>query len=281
MKMRICLFMMLFLCITSCGLNPLERKTRDWGTFSLEEEQGQTDQMEESQGDSDEESDDDLDATDVDEGSSGSEESSAEGIYPQVSSTDKVEIGGVDVSQTESDPDLTSGSFEENQVNTFDWGRVLFTEVVTDPQQDHSESEGGNGVLFDVEAGTGTVGSTDEYVEIFNGTSETVDATLWTLSMSDGTDEEQSLGDEDWDVYSSSGGSLDTFGPGELIVLGNPKGAMNNTIELELLGEMGEAIDAVSVDDANASGLEDESYYRLPNGEWGNGPATPGYFPGE
>lgn len=187
-----------------------------------------------------------------------------EGSYPAVASVQDGENDGSGMGETE---DVA-----------FDWARVLITEVVTDPQQDHNESTPGNGILFDSEPGTGTVGSTDEYVEIFNGTDEEVDASLWTLNMKDGTDESQALNDESLDRYFSVGGSLEDVAPGEFLVLGNPSGSMNNTITIELIDENGDVVDAVDVDDANATGLEDESYYLDPAGVWLHGEVSPGFF---
>lgn len=202
-------------------------------------------------------------------GDSSSEDSSSgdlgsTGTYPSVPSP-------------ENDSSGESG-VESEVVNDFDWSRVLITEVVTDPQQDHGESTEANGIPFDAFIGTGTVGSSDEYVEIFNGTAETVDMSLWSLGMMDGTDEFQDLNDEDLVTFFSLDGKLEEVGAGEFLVLGNPSGAMNNSITLELLNESGEIVDSVNVDDANASDVNDEAYYRSPTGEWMQGWASPGYF---
>lgn len=160
----------------------------------------------------------------------------------------------------------------------FDWARVLITEVVTDPQQDWSDTASGNGILFDAVPGTGTVGTTDEYVEIFNGTSGTLDISQWSLEMIDGTDETQLLGDAELDVYFSLDGNPQAFGAGEFVVIGNPAGSLNNTITVDLLNELSEIADEVVVDDANAESLDDEAFTRLPDGTWVMGMATPGEF---
>lgn len=188
---------------------------------------------------------------------------SEEASYPQVSTGE--EAVSDDSSSQEAEP-------------TFDWQNVLITEVVPDPQQDHSESTIGNDVLFDDEPGTGTVSSSDEYIEIFNGTEESVDVSSWSLNMVDGTDVNQALGDSEWDKYFSAGGSLEYLQAGEFVVLGDPEGTINNSVSLELLNELGEVIDSVEIDDANASGVDDEAYYRGPDGEWLQGLASPGYF---
>jgi len=203
--------------------------------------------------------------TDISSEEEDSNTTTSSGTYPSTSSS------------TSEDGTSDSNDSQET-VTEFNWSRVLITEVVTDPQQDHSESTEANGVLFDGTPGTGTVGSSDEYVEIFNGTDASVDISSWNLNMIDGTDENQSLNDESWDTYFSNDGSLTEFGAGEFLVLGNPSGALNNSLTLELLSENGDIVDKLDVENANASDLSDESFYRLPNGEWTQGWATPGYF---
>lgn len=160
----------------------------------------------------------------------------------------------------------------------FDFNRLLITEVVTDPQQDHGESGLGNGIKFDGIPGTGSVGSTDEYVEIYNGTGESLNLAGWSLSMRDGTDVEESLGDTGWTKFFSAGGSLENFLSGEVLVLGNPNGDMKNAIALELTDEAGQSVQSVYADDANAESVFDESFRLNELGTWEMGPATPGEF---
>lgn len=167
---------------------------------------------------------------------------------------------------------------EASDQEMFLFDRVMITEVVTDPQQDHGESSGGNGVLFDETPGTGTIGTTDEYVELYNGTSMALDVSFWTFNMLDGTDESQVLSDEAWDVFFSEEEGLENFAPGEFLILGNPNGAMNNTITLELVDENGGIVDEVFVDDANANGLSDEASFLDETGTWVQGAASPGEF---
>lgn len=159
-------------------------------------------------------------------------------------------------------------SLDDVTAESFDWARVLITEVVTDPQQDHSESSPGNGIEFDEIPGVGTVSSSDEYIEIFNGTPDAVDMSQWSLNMLDGTDVFQDL----------STTVTSHVQPGEFLVIGNPTGAINNTVTIELLDESDVLIDSVSVDDANAAGIEDEAYSLNEEGEWIQGAATPGGF---
>lgn len=160
----------------------------------------------------------------------------------------------------------------------FDWQRVLLTEVVTDPQQDHSDSEGGDEVSFDEHPGSGTISSSDEYVEIYNGTLDEVDVSEWSLGMFDGTDELQDLNDDKLDLFFSEEGSLEKLGAGEFLIVGNPGGALNNSILIELYDENGGVVDSVDVENANASDWNDEAYYRDENGEWLQGWASPGFF---
>jgi hypothetical protein len=96
--------------------------------------------------------------------------------------------------------------------------------------------------------------------------------------MVDGTDVNQSLGSSEWDTYFSASGSVENLGSGEFLVLGDPEGTINNTVSLELLNEVGEVIDSVEIDDANAASTDDEACYRGPDGEWLQGLASPGYF---
>ena len=189
------------------------------------------------------------------------------------SDTAIVETTSSDV-ETVSSQDSTAESVE---VQSFDWARVLITEVVTDPQQDHSESKVGNGIKFDATPGTGTVSSSDEYIEIFNGTSDSVDMSQWSLNMIDGTDVLQDLSTAKEGFYSAAG-SLSDVGPGEFLVVGNPTGAINNSVTIELLNATDEIVDSIVIDDANATSTEDESYFLNENGEWTQGNVTPGYF---
>lgn len=189
------------------------------------------------------------------------------------------------LSETESDLDAAdmgthvppTPPFDNNPTeNTFVFNRVMITEVVTDPQQDHGDSTA-NGVPFDPFPGSGTVGSTDEYVEVFNGTESTVDISAWSLSLIDGTDEFQNLIDENWETFFSLGGNPQEFGSGEFAVFGDPDGAMNNTITLQLLNETGEVADEAVIDDGNADDLANEAMVLDERGTWSQGFATPGY----
>lgn len=209
-------------------------------------------------------------STDTTENSSTST-ASGEESEEEDESEDGNEDEDVDVEE-----DVDEENSEDGAINEFDWQRVLITEVVTDPQQDHNDSSGGNGISFDDEPGDGTVGSTDEYIEIYNGTEDDVDLKGWILNMVDGTDETQNIEDEDWDLYFNQGGTVTEFGSGEILVLGNPTGEINNSLTLELINDGGETVDSLVVDDANAQDLEDEAYQITEDGSWEAGEATPG-----
>jgi hypothetical protein len=105
------------------------------------------------------------------ESMSESETSSSESDDGSSTQTDSVEASYPEVSSEEM---ATENSLSEETEESFDWQKVLITEVVPDPQQDHSESSAGDGILFNETPGTGSVSSSDEYIEIFNGTEESL-----------------------------------------------------------------------------------------------------------
>jgi hypothetical protein len=144
---------------------------------------------------------------------------------------------------------------------------IYFTEVVTDPQSDHSESSGGNGAPYDDQPGTGTVSSTDEWLELYNAGTSTVDLTGFTLAFIDSTPSSYVFGTTTAGTLLFGGSStLDAFAPGDFLVLGNPPGALNNSITLELLDPDGMLWDQWVVGDANATGTADEALARSPIG---------------
>lgn len=192
--------------------------------------------------------------------------------YPEIYS------GGNLSNESETDAvETTEENTEAEEIIPFDWARLLLTEVVTDPQQDFGESTPVNGVLFDSIVGTGTVGSSDEYVEIYNGTPDSVDLSLWSLQMQDGTDEVQGF-DDGMELFFSGGGSVQNFQSGEMLVVGNPQGSINNSVTIQLLNETSEIVDDVIIENGNASGLEDEAVFRDADGDWIQGEASPGEF---
>ena len=55
--------------------------------------------------------------------------------------------------------------------------QIVINEIVTDPQQDWNDSEGGDGIPFNNVPGNGTITPTDEWIELLNTGSEAVDLT--------------------------------------------------------------------------------------------------------
>jgi len=157
----------------------------------------------------------------------------------------------------------------------FDWQRVLISEIVVDPQADHGDSSGGNGIPFDGLPGTGTIGSTDEYIELYNGSEDSVNLTGWSLLMADGTDVTQAL---DQASLFSLGGSVTEFQSGEFLVFGNPDGDMKASITVTLFDDTASEVDSVTLEDANADDPTNEAWTRAENGwDWEAGEASLGF----
>ena len=141
---------------------------------------------------------------------------------------------------------------------------VLITEIVTDPQQDHSETAGGNGIGFDAVPGTGTINDTDELVELFNAGSNPVDLSAFTLDFTDSTPATFAFAAPGSAVlrFSQAGDGVTNFSPGTFLVLGNPPGSLNNAITVTLRSN-GIVEDEVVVANGNASGVADEAFARI------------------
>ena len=161
-------------------------------------------------------------------------------------------------------------------------GAVVINEVVTDPQQDWSDSAAGNGIPFDAIPGNGRVSSSDEWIELLNVTECPLDLTGWSLVMIDTSPAIQVLGEGSAVLRFSDGGSLTDFRPGERLVIGNPKGALNNDVYIELRDAAGRRVDDVEIGDdperdgsdgapqvgqnGNASTIYNEAVARVPDG---------------
>ncbi len=159
---------------------------------------------------------------------------------------------------------------------------VLINEIVTDPQRDWNDSDGGNNIPFDAVPGTGAVTSTDEWIELLNTAGHSIDLTGWTLIMTDRTPATQVLGQGSAILRFSAGGSLTNFQAGERLVIGNPTGALNNDTYIELRDAGGHVIDDVEIgddfesdgidgapgagQDGNALTIYDEAVARVPDG---------------
>lgn len=154
---------------------------------------------------------------------------------------------------------------------------VHFTEIVTDPQRDWNDSAGGNGVPFDIFYGNGTVGSTDEWIEIKNGSTAPVDISGWRIEMNDGTDETEFFSEPYATLVFSAGGSAVNFNADEFVVIGNPRGDLKNAIALRLVDENESLADSVDIENADATSVSAESWQLTTDGGWEIGAATPGF----
>ena len=165
----------------------------------------------------------------------------------------------------------------------------VINEVVTDPQSDWGQSVGGSGNPFDGVPGDGTVTSSDEYIELLNISETAQSLQGYILEMTDTTPEIECFTFDTTDiactqsdvyrVFQNDGteiilGSLadrlQAVPPGGYVVLGNPTGALNNTITLTLLND-GLVLDTVALGesgspDADAIARADEAVSRFPNG---------------
>lgn len=127
---------------------------------------------------------------------------------------------------------------------------IRINEFVTDPQQDFN--------------GDGMVSPSDEYFELKNISSQTIDLSGWLFLLQDTTPSGLSL----------SG----ILNPGEYFVIQNPEGMQNNDGRIELYDYKNNLIHAVSYgswDDGNifdnwpngnANGLHNESLSAFPEG---------------
>ncbi len=182
---------------------------------------------------------------------------------------DPSEVDTESVVSTEADALLTESESSVSDVH--------FTEVVTDPQQDWNDSTDGDGIAFNSIPGSGTVGSTDEWIEIKNSRDVSVDLTGWSLAMNDGTDVTDAFSSSTSLFIFSDGGSLTDFQSGESLVIGNPPGDMKNTITLALYDSSNDLVDELNIDDSNADDPSNESYQLLDDDSWTMGEASPGF----
>ncbi len=175
-----------------------------------------------------------------------------------------------------SGPDFTS-TFETGV------GGMVINEVVLDPQQDWNDSEGGDGNLFNAVPGTGTVTTSDEWIEIFNASGDTLDLSNWTLEMTDSTPETHVIGGgSGTEVFVPASASVSSFSPGAYLVIGNPIGSNNNDTYFALRNSSGVLVDDLEIgddpegdgdgdgapeagEDGNASDISDETIARVPN----------------
>lgn len=141
---------------------------------------------------------------------------------------------------------------------------LLITEVVTDPQADHSENSGGDGVPYNLVPGSGTISSVDEFIEIHNAGGEIVDLTGYSLHFLDTTASVYVFGNAGSEVLRFSAGSaLDALLPGGYLLVGNPPGALNNRIDIVLRDKDNLELDLLEIADGNATGSADEAIARV------------------
>lgn len=154
---------------------------------------------------------------------------------------------------------------------------LIITEVVTDPQRDWNDTSGGNGTFFDRFPGTGTIGSSDEWVELSNRSDESLSLKDWRLDMIDGSDATEFFGQPSSTLQFSLGGSIDKVLSGECVVIGNPPGDMKNSLLLRLIDNEEKIVDEVNIEDANAEGIFDEAYQWDDEDGWKRGESTIGF----
>lgn len=167
------------------------------------------------------------------------------------------------------------------------YAQVLINEIVTDPQVDWNDSEGGNGVRFDDVPGTAPATETDEWVELLNVSGTPVNLTSWTLYMFDTTPSSCVLGSTQYHAGLSSGSTVAGLQPMGRLVIGNPPGAINNNSHLVLRNANGTVVDEVELGDldfaadgtsnnapsGDAHGGWDEAIGRVPDGVATGNPA--------
>jgi hypothetical protein len=146
----------------------------------------------------------------------------------------------------------------------------VINEIVADPQRDWNDTAGAT-TPFDGTPGTGTVSGADEWIELFNASGAIVDLSGWTLVMTDGTPATEPIGTGEAVLSFSAGGALAAFQANEYLVIGNPKGDLNNTVTVELRDATGRLVDRLALGgdgggpSGNATGSDDEAIARVPD----------------
>ncbi|OGR09514.1 MAG: hypothetical protein A2341_01765 [Deltaproteobacteria bacterium RIFOXYB12_FULL_58_9] len=128
----------------------------------------------------------------------------------------------------------SSGTSTDNAtVNAASCVSLVINEVVTLPQQDWNDSSGGGAAAFSGTAGTGTVGTDDEWIEIYNNGSCAVDldgtasdGDGYLLHILAGSGYTYEFGVSDGQVLVFSGTStVDNFQVGDYLIIGDPAGS--------------------------------------------------------
>lgn len=144
---------------------------------------------------------------------------------------------------------------------------LRITEVVVDPQADHSDSAGGNGVPYDTVPGSGTISTVDEFLEIYNAGAAAIDLARYVVEFLDTSPDSYVFESATGVVLRfSAGSSIRALLPGGFVVLGNPPGSMNNAIEVLLRAADGTLLDRFVIANGAASGAADEAFARAWDG---------------
>lgn len=151
----------------------------------------------------------------------------------------------------------------------------MINEIVTDPLQDWDDDSVSE-TSFDQTPGPGTVTANDEWIELFNAGTESVDLTDWALAMNDTSPVTEVLGLGTAILVFSDGATLESFPPGAYLVVGNPAGTLNDAITVVLRDAIDTTIDSVVLglggapdgtsNGGNSNSLLDEAVARFPNG---------------
>lgn len=163
-------------------------------------------------------------------------------------------------------------------------GKVVINEVIVDPQQDWNDSEGGDGIEFNGVPGTGAITTSDEWIELYNASGQSLDLSGWILEMADTTPETHVIGSgSGTEVVFPSTASITNFLPGAYLIIGNPVGSNNNECYFILRDASSIIIDDVEIGDdpagdgegngapepgenGDADSTANEAIARLPNG---------------
>jgi hypothetical protein len=130
---------------------------------------------------------------------------------------------------------------------------VVINEVVLSPQQDWGGTSGGN-IPFDSTPATGSVSSSDQYIEIMNAGTTPVSLIGWRIEVTDSSAGPEatplSPNMEAGIVLAFSPGSTQAaLAPGGFAVLGNPNGTLGLDALIELKDNNNRLIDDVEIGD--------------------------------
>ena len=198
--------------------------------------------------------------------------------------TIRVTTGVVDTSGNALDGDC-NGTTGPDFTSSFTTGvgGVVINEAVVDPQQDWSDSEGGDGIAFNNTPGTGSITTSDEWIELYNASNQSLDITNWKLEMVDTSPETHVIGSgSGTEVYYPASSTSSNFQPGSYLIIGNPVGSNNNSCYFILKDAQDRVIDDVEIgddlegdgegdgapeagEDGGATGVNDEAIARSPN----------------